>query len=95
MNEFGHRPEPIPESQQDFTQSNQRHLDTEYEERVRLRQNSPPSSAPFSQYQGPSTVVPPTAMESTIMQPKAQVLHETYQDEKEDGGAGCCRCVVM
>lgn len=95
MNEFGHQPEPIPESQQDFTQSNQRPLDTEYEERGRLRLNPPPFPAPFSQYQGPSTVAPPAAMESTIMQPKVQALHETYQEEKDDGSAGCCQCVVM
>lgn len=101
MNEFG-QPKPLEEEilsektpgeqqQQQQLRSNARSPDTPAFDRDRMyRPSPPPSPAPFAHYAEDAT-----NRSSRPGQPPFDMQMTEKQLEKEEDGAGCCKCIVM
>ncbi|KAI0060359.1 hypothetical protein BV25DRAFT_949719 [Artomyces pyxidatus] len=95
MNEFGQRPNESDKEQPPPASSPPPLRVDTFDERMRTRMPGPPSPAPFSQYNVPSSRNAPSGQTvlTTAQIPVPPSSKAPPDDEDRD--AGCCKCVIM
>ncbi|CCM05736.1 uncharacterized protein FIBRA_07968 [Fibroporia radiculosa] len=92
MDEFGQKMDAVGEEPQPVTEQPKPLLPPTVVERTHSH-TSPPSPPPFAHYAPPDTGH--QKVESPAIQPIVPTRNEGADRPDDDGGAGCCRCVIM